>query len=267
MKLIRHITDLNKAINKENELGFIPTMGSLHKGHEYLINQSKKLCKKTLVSIFVNPTQFNNMKDYKTYPRDLIKDLKILKKLKVNFVYLPTTKQIYRKKRPYKIIIPKSQKILCAKFRIGHFKGVLDVIDRFISLIKPNYIFLGEKDFQQLFLIKKLIKKKYKTKVISIKTIRDKNSVALSTRNALLSKKKLQIASFIAKKLINMKNKIKKDNKIINFLKKEFTNKFNIKIEYLEIRNENNLRTYQNSKKFRIFIAYYLAGIRLIDNF
>ena len=98
MKLIRHITDLNKAINKENELGFIPTMGSLHKGHEYLINQSKKLCKKTLVSIFVNPTQFNNMKDYKTYPRDLIKDLKILKRLKVNFVYLPTTKQIYKEK-------------------------------------------------------------------------------------------------------------------------------------------------------------------------
>ena len=96
MKLIKQITDLNKAINKENELGFVPTMGSLHKGHISLIKLSKKLCKKTLVSIFVNPTQFNNKDDYITYPRNLNKDLKILKKLKVDFVYLPSVKQIYK---------------------------------------------------------------------------------------------------------------------------------------------------------------------------
>ena len=117
MKLIRQITDLNKAINKEKSLGFVPTMGSLHNGHEALIKASKKKCKKILVTIFVNPTQFSSKNDYKTYPRNLNKDLKILKKLKVNFVYLPTVDQIFGDKKLTKITLAKSQKILCAKFR------------------------------------------------------------------------------------------------------------------------------------------------------
>ena len=94
MKLIKQITDLNKAINKEKEFGFVPTMGSLHKGHESLIKESKRKCKKTMVSIFVNPTQFNSKKDYKTYPKNLKNDLSYLKKLNVDYVYLPTIKQI-----------------------------------------------------------------------------------------------------------------------------------------------------------------------------
>ena len=97
MKLIKQITDLNKAINKEKELGFVPTMGSLHKGHESLIKISKKKCAKTMVSIFVNPTQFNNKKDYKTYPRNLNNDLRVLKRLKVDYIYIPTINQIYIK--------------------------------------------------------------------------------------------------------------------------------------------------------------------------
>ena len=119
MKLIRQITDLNKAITKEKDLGFVPTMGSLHKGHEFLIKTSKKICKKTLVSIFVNPNQFNNKNDFKNYPRNLKKDLKILKKLKVDFVYLPTISQIYKNEKFPKITLKKKQKILCAKFRKG----------------------------------------------------------------------------------------------------------------------------------------------------
>ena len=157
MKLIRHITDLNKAINKENKLGFVPTMGSLHKGHEFLIKNSKKLCKKTLVSIFINPTQFNNKNDFKSYPRDLINDLKFLKKLKVNFVYLPTIKQIYKDKKLFKIKLKNNQKILCAKFRKGHFEGVLDVLNRFVKLISPKIMFMGEKDYQQFFLVRDFI--------------------------------------------------------------------------------------------------------------
>ena len=94
MKLIRQITDLNKAVSNQKELGFVPTMGSIHKGHASLINSSKQKCKKTLVSIFVNPTQFNNANDFKTYPRDLDKDIKLLKRLKVDFLYLPSVSQI-----------------------------------------------------------------------------------------------------------------------------------------------------------------------------
>ena len=151
MKLIKQITDLNKAINKEKELGFVPTMGSLHKGHESLIKISKKRCKKTLVSIFVNPSQFNNKDDYKNYPKNLNKDIKILQRLKVDYIFLPTTKQIYEDRKIPKIILKKSQKILCAKNRKGHFEGVLDVINRFIKSISPKMMFMGEKDYQQFF--------------------------------------------------------------------------------------------------------------------
>ena len=130
MKILINKNDLNEALNSVSNLGFVPTMGSLHRGHISLIERSKNECNKTLVSIFVNPTQFNNTKDYNKYPRNKKKDLSILRKLKVDFVFLPNNKDIYDSKRKIKIKIPKKDKILCAKYRKGHFEGVIDVIDR-----------------------------------------------------------------------------------------------------------------------------------------
>ena len=270
MKLIKQITDLNKAINKEKRLGFVPTMGSLHKGHEALIKSSKIKCTKTVVSIFVNPTQFNNKKDYKNYPRNLSKDLKILKKLKVDYVYLPNVDQVFNERLP-KILLNKSQKILCAKFRKGHFEGVLDVLNRFVKLISPKSIFMGEKDYQQFFLVKNFIEKNYSTKVYSCKTIRDSNKIALSSRNSLLNKSNLITLGLITKKLHNLKKKIYHDRykskKLIYELKKNLVNKHNVKVEYLECRNITNLSTNINYKSFKLFVAYYLNKVRLIDNF
>ena len=271
MKLIRQITDLNKAIKDNHELGFVPTMGGLHKGHESLINLSKKKCKKTLVSIFVNPKQFNSVYDYNTYPRNLNKDLNILKKLKVDIVFLPNINQIFRSKKSTKFRLKKSQKILCAKYRKGHFEGVLDVLNRLIYRISPKYVFMGEKDFQQFFLVKEYLEKVHESKIILCKTIRSIYKVALSSRNLFLSKKELYIASFVAKKLIRLKKKMNqnqiKNNYLIKNVKSDFIKKFNIKIEYLEVRNTDNLNTKIIPNKFKIFIAYYLNNIRLIDNF
>ena len=271
MKLINQIIDLNKAINKEKRLGFVPTMGGLHKGHEALIKISKKKCKKTLVTIFVNPTQFNNKKDYKTYPRSLVKDLKILKKLKVDYVYLPTIIQIFKDKQLPKILLNESQKILCAKFREGHFEGVLDVLDRFVKLILPMSIFMGEKDYQQFFLVKRLIEKNYKTKVYACKTIRDSNMIALSSRNSLLNKSNLNTLGLITNKLFNFKKTIyknrSKSKKLIHAFKKKLIKKYNIRIDYLECRNKINLSTNIHAKSFKLFVAYYLNNVRLIDNF
>ncbi|MDA7638314.1 pantoate--beta-alanine ligase [Candidatus Pelagibacter sp.] len=270
MKLIKLKTDLIKAIEFDKSLGFVPTMGSLHDGHKTLIKKSKKNCKKTLVSIFVNPTQFNNKKDYKIYPKNLNKDLIYLKKLKVDFVYLPTIKQIYWKKN-YKIKLNRSQNILCAKFRKGHFEGVLDVLDRFVELISPQKMFMGEKDFQQFFLVKNYIENKYDTQVYVCKTIRDKNKLALSSRNSLLNKKSFIESGIITKKLLKLKNKINKDRKnykkLIFDLKKELSKNFDIKIEYLECRNMKNLSTNILNKSFKLFVAYYINNVRLIDNF
>ena len=271
MKLIKKITDLNKAINKENRLGFVPTMGGLHKGHEALIKISQKKSKKTLVTIFVNPIQFDNKDDYKTYPRSLNKDLKTLKRLKVDYVYLPTVKQIFNKKLLPKITLNKSQKILCSKFRNGHFEGVLDVLNRFVKLISPKSIFMGEKDYQQFFLVKNYIEKNYKTKVYVCKTIRNSKMIALSTRNKLLNKTNLKKLRLVTNELINLKKIIYKDkrnhNNTIKTHKKNLIKKYKIKIDYLECRNIINLGTNIHKYSFKLFAAYYLDNVRFIDNF
>ena len=270
MKILRTKDDLKEAISKVKNLGFVPTMGSFHDGHISLIKKSKNKCYKTLVSIYVNPRQFDKKKDFDNYPRNLNRDLNILKKLKVNFVFLPSANEIFKEKIKKKIILKNEQNILCAKFRKGHFEGVLDIMDRLIKLINPRYTFMGEKDFQQLFLVKKFIGEKYKKNIFPCKTVRNKNLLALSSRNSLLTKQQLNKAGLIAKYLYKLKLSLKKNNKIHNYLlikKKELQKKFNIKIDYLEIRNEKNLTTTYKNTKIRLFVAYYINKIRLIDNF
>ena len=269
MKILLNNNDLIRALYGTMNLGFVPTMGSLHQGHISLIKRSLKVCNKTIVSIFINPTQFNNKKDYKNYPRNTNKDLFILKKLKVDFVYLPQRKDIYNYFKR-KIILRKKDKILCAKFRKGHFEGVIDVMQRLTKKINPNQIFLGEKDFQQLYLIKKYVKKNNNLSIIGCKTIRDRNKLALSSRNTLLSKTKLKYARSIAKNLILFKKKIINKKKLKSLLenkKKELIKLYNIKIDYLELRNKTNLTISNKAKNSKIFIAYYLNNVRLIDNY
>ncbi len=270
MKILLNNTSLFESLRPFNDLGFVPTMGGIHKGHLSLIDKSKKLCKKTIVSIFVNPKQFNNKKDLRSYPRNIKKDLKILKKSKkVDFVYLPKFKDIYKDKKKPQITLLKKDKILCAKFRKGHFEGVLDVMNKLTKIINPQKIFMGEKDFQQLYLVKKQLERTYKTKVIPCKTIRDSNNVALSSRNLLLNKSSIVIAAKIYKKLVCIKKNIKNKKKISSFLnlkKKELKNNYKIKIDYLELRNINNLKISSTKQNSRLFIAYYLNNIRLIDN-
>tara|TARA_A100001011_G_C14279683_1_gene831003 strand:- start:1366 stop:2178 length:813 start_codon:yes stop_codon:yes gene_type:complete len=270
MKILKKIGDLENSIRNVSSLGFVPTMGSIHKGHISLIKESKKKAKKTIVSIFVNPLQFNNKNDFVNYPRNIKKDLIVLKKLKVNFLYLPNKNEILKIKKKNNFKLSKIDKILCAKHRKKHFEGVLKIVHRFLKIIKPKYVFLGEKDFQQFFLINKYLGKIHRCKIIKCKTIRDKNFVALSSRNSLLPNKYINIAGRIAKMLNQYKSSIinKKNNLYeIDKFKKNLLKKFKIKIDYLELRNENNLKFYNKKKKFRLFIAYYINNIRLIDNF
>ena len=271
MKILLNNQSLNRKLRLFNDIGLVPTMGGIHKGHISLINRSIKLCNKTIVSIFVNPKQFNNKKDFKTYPSNIKKDLHILKKIKgVDFIYIPKFKHIYNYERKKKILINKKDKILCAKFRKGHFEGVLDVMDRLTDLIKPQKIFMGKKDFQQLFLVKNYIENKHKSKVVGCKTIRDNNKLALSSRNYLFDKNELNIAGKISQKIMTLKKIIKNKKNINNFLLKqkiEMEKIFKIKIEYLENRYKKNLKISNKSNKSIIFISYYLNDVRLIDNF
>jgi len=270
MKILLNNNDLNEALGEVSNLGFVPTMGSLHKGHISLIKKSLKDCHKTIVSIFINPTQFNNIADFKRYPRNNKKDLSILKKLKVDYVYLPKKKEIYDFTRKSKIKLRNKDKILCAKFRKGHFEGVIDVMKRLTHLIKPKKIFMGEKDFQQFFLVKKFIKKESNCKIIKCKTIRDSRKAALSSRNLLLKKNEIITVGKIAQNLSVFKKRLKVTKEIKNLIhtkKDELNRLFNIKIEYLELRDEVNLKLTKKKLNSKLFIAYYINKVRLIDNF
>ena len=270
MKIFKDKHALQKEILKTKGTSFVPTMGGLHKGHISLIKQSKKYKFKTLVSIFINPKQFNKKSDFKAYPRNTKEDIKLLKKLKIDYLYIPTFKDIYGFKTKNKVFLDKSSKELCGKFRKGHFKGVLNVVNRFIEIIKPRYIFLGQKDYQQLYLIKKHIeKRKIKSKIIECKTIRENNGVAYSSRNLNLSRSQMKIASNIFHYLRSLKKKIKKNYNLfnINKIKKDLKNLGANKIDYVENYDVKSFKRIIKSKKnFNLFFAYYIKNIRLIDN-
>ena len=271
MKIFKDKQVLKNEISGLKNLCFVPTMGGLHNGHKSLINKAKRYGKKILVTIYVNPKQFNSKKDFLSYPRKIKNDLIFLKKLKISYLYLPTFRDIYSFKTKNKIYEDKLSKKLCGKFRKSHFRGVLNVINRLLEIIKPKYIFLGKKDFQQLYLIKKYIEKyKIKTTVIGCNTIREKNGVACSSRNKKLTLYELDLASKVFKLLRTEKKRLKKEA-YFYFDKNKILNKIKVlgvkKVDYIKCLDLNKLNKAKRSKSnFNIFIAYYLNKTRLIDN-
>ncbi len=266
MRIIKKSKEINFLFNSMKKTGFVPTMGSLHKGHEFLIKKSVKQNNVTFVSIFLNPKQFNNKSDLKKYPKKLSDDIKICKKNKVDYLFIPSFKEVYswkvRKKK-----FPKINNIMEHKYRKSHFNGVLKVIEKLSDIIPAEKMYLGEKDFQQLKIIKDFFYiNKIKTKIIKCKTIRNKYGVALSSRNKLLNQKGLlmaaKIINFIRKTKLKKYPILKKINSIKKFLKK---NKVNF--DYIQNIDLNKFKTSnKKSQNSRIFIAFYINKTRLIDN-
>ena len=268
MKIIFSKKKLIQILKREKDLGFVPTMGAIHKAHIYIINKSISLCKKTIVTIFVNKPQFNEVSDYKKYPRNFKKDISKLRKYNIDYLYLPTMKQIYPFGYNKRIKISFFSKKLCGKSRPGHFESVVDVIDKFIKIIKPSSIFLGEKDTQQLKTIEDFINKnQIRTKVVRCKTIREKNGVACSSRNILLSENDFIIASRVYKLLYKSKKLIIMKKNFLKKIKKKILQFGVKKIDYIELIDINKqTRPFKKNKKYKLFIAYYLGSTRLIDN-
>jgi len=268
MKIFLNKKKLINFIKNEKNLGFVPTMGSLHPGHISLVKKSISQCNKTIVSIFVNKQQFNREIDYQKYPRTLKKDISLLKKLKIDYLYIPSNFQIYPNGPNKKIKISSFEKKLCGKFRPGHFRAVVDVIERFIKIIKPKKIYLGEKDMQQLKIIEHFVKKKFnKIKIIGCKTIREKNGMAYSSRNLLLNQKEKKISSKIYKILIINKKRLIQKKISVDRIKNKIFELGVHKVDYIKLLDINNLiKPYNKNKRYKIFIAYYLRATRLIDN-
>ena len=181
--------------SKKYTVGFVPTMGALHEGHLELVRQAKKRCDKTVVSIFVNPAQFGPKEDFKKYPRNFRKDASLLKKEGVDYIFLPTKKSMYP--QGYKIFVEVADlgKIMCGVSRPDHFRGVATVVAKLLNIVKPDVLFLGAKDFQQQAIIRKMVKDlNLDIKIATVPTVREKDGLAMSSRNAYLSIKERKIA-------------------------------------------------------------------------
>ena len=273
--IARSLLNLKKNLNnlrKNQKVGLVPTMGCIHDGHLELIKRSKELKYFTIVTIFVNPAQFNNQNDLKKYPSQEKKDLEILKKYDVDLVFFPKVKQIYPSGYSTYIKEINFSDVLCGKYRKNHFSGVLTIVLKLFLIIQPYTAFFGEKDFQQLFLIKKMVKDlNLAVKIIGIPTVRDANGLALSSRNKLLNPKGLEIAKQIylnIKKIRYLEYKYTKDLEL--YLKKELKKSGLNNIEYIEIRDSNSLKHPKNiikRRSLRVFVAVYVDDVRLIDNY
>ena len=266
-------TEIHKYKLKKKKIGFVQTLGALHQGHLELIRLAKKKTDIVVVSIFLNPLQFNSRNDFKKYPINLITDKKKIKKEKVDILYVPTLNEVFSNKKIQRIKASRKANKLCGKFRKGHFDGVVTVLKSLFNQVLPRNAFFGEKDFQQILIIKDLISKyNFKIRIITIPTIRDSNGLAFSSRNNLLNKKQKKIASFLFKTIKEISLQAKKNLYKLNNLelmgKKKLINYGFNKIDYLEIYNENNLSK-RNIKKnnLRVFVAASLGKTRLIDNY
>jgi len=267
------ISEIKKYKLKKKKIGFVPTLGGLHKGHFELIKLAKKKTDIVVLSIFLNPLQFNSKNDFIKYPSNLNSDKRKINKKKVNILYLPSMKEVFPSKRIKRIKASSKSNKLCGKFRKGHFDGVVTVLKSLFEQVLPNIAFFGEKDFQQNLIIKDLILKyKLKIKIITIPTVRDSNGLAYSSRNNLLNNKQKKIAPFLFKTIKEICFEAKKNLNNLNNLKfmgkKKLINYGFSKVDYLEIYNENNLSK-KNIKKnnLRVFVAACIGKTRLIDNY
>ena len=274
MKIIRKTDELQQILvlikDKGQSIGSVLTMGNLHDGHLSLIKEAQLNNDFVVTSIFINPTQFNNETDFSSYPKTIDDDIAKLEKIGCDLLFLPEIQEIYPGDLLKQNIVNNFRGILCDKYRPGHFDGVTTVVDIFFSIIKPNASYFGEKDFQQIKIIQELVKiKNHNIKIVSCPSIRDDRGMSLSSRNSKFTNDQSKIFNQLGSKIYEFINLYKKKSSNINFddfKKKILENSIN-KIDYIEIRNENNLEITDVSSKARLFIALYIGEIRIIDNF
>ena len=256
------------------KIGFIPTMGALHKGHLSLVENAMTDNDIVFASVFVNPTQFDNASDLQKYPRTLDADVALLKTVGNNvYVYAPSVEDIYNSDvNSEKFSFDGLEFEMEGKFRTGHFDGVGTIVKRLFEIVTPDNAYFGEKDFQQLMIVKKLASKyKLPVNVIGCEIFRETSGLAMSSRNKRLSEEAKKESAFIYKTLLEAKEKFgtKSASKVKEWVQKQFKKHSLLTLEYVEIANIKNLKTVQRKSKnetYRIFIAAFIENIRLIDN-
>ena len=279
IEVIRDLRGLHSSIarhrhgplNTAASLAIVPTMGAIHEAHEALVVEAKRNANIVLATIFVNPMQFGENEDLDKYPKSELEDIKRLESKGCDIVYIPETETIYPEDFDLTINVPKLSSVLCGKERKNHFQGVATVVAKLLLQSGADYAIFGEKDYQQLLIIKSLVRDlDIPCQIVPINTVRDNNGLALSSRNQYLNTKQINIANNInmimkeaAKNFYNLDI-----NETISFVRKNLE-KVGIKnIDYIDIRNNDNLKNITNNDKSnaRLFIAIYIDEVRLIDN-
>lgn len=302
MLVFKQVKDLQKHLkalaNQGRTIGFVPTMGALHEGHISLIKKSKKQTKCTVCSIFVNPTQFNDAKDFEKYPVTIDADIEKLNSAKCDVLFLPSVNEMYPdgtgNKR--KIDFGSLAKVLEGEHRPGHFDGMAQVVERLLRIVKPDLLFMGLKDYQQQLVVRKLIeKRKLNVKLVALETMREADGLAMSSRNVRLDKKARKLAVEVSRTLLELQANIKASADSTKGLRQKRVaiavegqvaiqelhlqalqrlQKFKgIEVEYLEIRNAETLvpidkyhKQPKKSEKLVALAAVRIGGVRLIDN-
>ena len=277
MKIYKTVKGLQKQLAKEKaagkSLGFVPTMGALHAGHISLLDKANKTADISIVSIFVNPTQFNDKSDLEKYPRTLKKDAALLKSNGCDYLFAPSSNQIYPKKGLKKINLDISEltQYMEGPNRPGHFEGVVQVVHRLLDIVSPDKLYMGQKDFQQFTIINFMLKKlKMKTKLVVCPIKREVDGLAMSSRNARLQKSLREDCAIIFKTLTFVKSNLNKYS--IKTLEKKAFEKLSVKPfkpEYFSIVDGKTLEPIQSAKKHKYIVActaVWAKKVRLIDN-
>lgn len=279
MIVIHSKTELRNLLNSHKSsgktIGFVPTMGALHQGHLSLIESSVATCDITVMSIFVNPTQFNDAKDFEKYPQNLDSDIEKLKSTKCDILFAPNVLEMYENGLKERVYIDLSilNSILEGEKRPGHYDGVVTVVYKLFQIVAPHKVFLGLKDYQQVLVIKELIKQKhFDIEVVGCPTLREPNGLAMSSRNTRLNIEEKEIALNLYQALLFIqKNKGNTTPKeIIERATIQYLTHPLIRLEYFQLSPENDISTqiseWNNSDSYVALIAAYIGEIRLIDN-
>jgi pantoate--beta-alanine ligase len=273
LKTAKDLENQLKRLKKEKKtIGFVPTMGALHTGHTSLLKRSKKGCKVSVCSIFVNPTQFNDKKDFDKYPNTLEQDIRILHDSDCDILFLPSVKEMYPEgfSKKMKINFGFLAETLEGEHRPGHFEGMAQIVEKLLSIVRPDKLFMGQKDYQQQLIVKELIKnRRFKTHLVVCPTTREKDGLAMSSRNVRLNPKARKLAVEISKTLKKIKADLPKStlDSLQTIALKRLSSIKGVEPEYLEIRNAETLRPPTlKSEKLVALAAVKIGGVRLIDN-
>ena len=274
VKKINELRSLIKLWRKEGlSIGYVPTMGALHEGHESLIRKAVKENDKVVVSVFVNPTQFGPNEDYNSYPRNIDKDLEICMDAGANVVFNPEPSEMYYDNRSTSVSVSNLTSVLCGAKRPGHFDGVCLVISKFLNIVTPDRAYFGEKDAQQVAVIKRMVRDlNIDVEIVACPIIREEDGLAKSSRNTYLSNEERKAAMVLSRSLNKSKEMLKQGERkadiIKQIIKKEINKEPLAKIDYVEIVDSESLENVETiEKSILIPIAVYIGKTRLIDNF